>query len=325
MDLNNERVFVAGATGMAGISIIQYLLEQFPKVEIVGSWNNTKPIINDSRIEYIHVDFTREVKSLNTIKNCKYAILAAANTGGVQQAQSEPSHQVTDNIVMDALLLESIYNMGIKRCVYISSATVYQEFDGQIKEEQLDLNEEPHSTYLGVGWSKRAAEKLCYFWHEKYGQEILIVRSSNIFGEYDRFDPEKSNFIPALIRKAVDKKDPFEVWGNPSVSRDVIFTKDFARAVVELLMKDSIKFDVFNLGYGSTVTVGEVVDYVLEATQQVSTEIKYLDNKPVAIGSRSLDCSKINHILGWHPEYNIPSAIKITTDWWKDNRSWWPK
>ena len=176
-----------------------------------------------------------------------------------------PHGQVTDNLIIDALLLEAMHAEGIRRIIYLSSATVYQEFEGCIKEDELDWNQQPHEAYIGVGWAKRFAEKLCWFWHEKYGMEIFVVRCANIYGPYARFDPANSNFIPAIIRKSVKKMDPFEVWGNPEVRRDVIYTEDFAAAVISLLMHDEIKYGVYNLGFGKAVTVGEVVGVTVGA------------------------------------------------------------
>ncbi len=65
--------------------------------------------------------------------------------------------------------------------------------------------------------------------------EIVLVRAANVFGPYARFDPSTSNFLPALIRKAVERLDPFPVWGSPDVVRDVIYSADFASDCVGLL------------------------------------------------------------------------------------------
>lgn len=325
MSLTAAKILVAGATGMAGVSIIQRLLETHPGIRIRGIWNKTPPLLEDRRIEYLQADLTRREGCSEAVLGCDYAVLAAANTGGARSALSNPSLQVTDNLVMDALLLEAIHAAGVQRTVYISSATVYQEFDGAIREEQLDLSQDPHPAYFGVGWAKRAAEKLCEFWHRKYGMEILIARSANIFGPYARFDPERSNFIPALIRKAVDGLDPFEVWGSAAVSRDVIFAPDFAAGVIALLECDGIAFDAFNLGYGSPVTVGDVVNWVLHAAGHRPSRIDYIENDLTTIHYRALDCGKLSRVTGWRPLYEVESGVAATTEWWKHNRSWWTK
>jgi nucleoside-diphosphate-sugar epimerase len=226
---------------------------------------------------------------------------------------------------MDALMLEAMYDAGVTRVIYISSATVYQDMEGRVKEDMLDLNQDPHPTYAGVAWAKRAAEKLCWFWSTKYGMEIVIARSSNIYGPFAKFDPARSNFIPAIIRKAVDGMDPFELWGSPDVTRDVIYSEDFGSAVLALYNATDIKYDVFNLGYGQPVTVGSVVDAVLGVTGFKPSKVIYKETAYVTNKARVLDCSKINEVVGWKPEFTPLEGISKTIEWWRENQHSWKK
>jgi GDP-L-fucose synthase len=320
---DTSRVFVAGATGLTGTSIVQQLLHLEPSLLVRGTYHTQPPALVDRRVEYVKADLTRRSDCRKALSGCSAAILAAATTGGAGMAAAEPHRQMTDNLVMDALLLEAIYQEGIKRTIYLSSATVYQPFSGYVKEVELDWSQDPHPAYLGVGWAKRSAEKLCAFWHEKYGQEIIILRCANIYGPFAKFDPRASNFIPALIRKAVDRLDPFEIWGSPEVARDVIFSSDVAGVVGRLLVRDDIRFDVFNLGYGKTVTVGEVVNIVLKCTGHHPDEVLFSSEKPTTIGFRALDCSKLKQCLHWEPAHTITDGIGLTVDWWIKNKESW--
>jgi GDP-L-fucose synthase len=251
--------------------------------------------------------------------------MAAASTGGAEAALTEPYRQVTDNLVMDSLMLEALYFEGVSRIIYLSSATVYQEFDGYIREDDLDWNQNPHASYLGVGWAKRSAEKLCYFWHEKHDMDIIIARCANIYGPYAKFDPRTSNFIPALIRKAVDKIDPFEVWGTPDVSRDVIYGRDLASAVISLLKRTDITYDTFNVGSGEPVTIENIVDLALKHGRHSPSGIVYAENKPTTIQSRVLDCQKIKKTLHWEPVVSVSEGVEQTTQWWMHNKDRWSK
>ena len=38
----------------------------------------------------------------------------------------------------------------------------------------------------------------------------------------------------------------------------------------------------------------------------------------------SIDCTKIKN-LGWKPKTNFENGLKITIDWYKNNKSWWKK
>mgnify|MGYP001160571371 CR=1 FL=1 len=325
MDLNGKKIFVAGATGLAGAGVIRGLLRRYPEVRVRGTHNRLEPFMADARLEYIKADLTRREDCATAVAGCDMAVLAAANTGGAGATRDDPAAQVTDNVVMDALLFQSIADAGIKRAVFVSSATVYQEREGAIAEDQLDMNLEPHAAHQGIGWAKRTAEKLAQFWHAKYGLAMVIARAANIFGPYARFDPKRANFIPALVRKAVDKMEPFEVWGNPAVTRDVIYVDDFADAICALLAAEALPWGVFNVGSGEPTTVGQVVQWVLAGAGHRPKQITYTESGPTTIPFRVLDCSRIQEAVGWKPALTVEDGVKRTIRWWMENRNWWRK
>ncbi len=325
MSLDNKTVFLAGSTGLVGSSIIKNILTEFPHTKIRAAYYHTEPFIKHESIEYVCGDLRSKADCQRLIEGCDCAVLAAANTAGSSALNFQPWHQVNDNLIMNAQMLEVLHAGNIKRVVFISSATVYQQFEGSIKEPELNLNQDPPPSYLGIGWVMRYLEKLCQFWYTQVGMEFAIVRASNIFGPFARFDPATSNFIPAIIRKAVDKMDPFEVWGSADVTRDVIFADDFGRAVVMLLDNDNIKFDTFNIGSGVKTTVGEVVEWSLKYAGHAPSKITYNADKPTTIKFRALDCSKANEKLGWQPQYTIEEGIKHTAEWWIENKDCWQK
>ena len=300
-------------------------LRAVPHVYIRGVCMKTDPFLKNERVSYIQADLTKKEECRRAVRGCDYAIMAAASTGGAAVANTEPYRQVTDNLVMDSLMLEALCLEGISRVIYLSSATVYQEFNGYIRENELDWNKDPHLSYIGVGWAKRSVERLCWFWHKKYDLDIIIIRCANIYGPYDKFDPETSNFIPALIRKAVDKKDPFDVWSTADVSRDVLYAEDFATAVVSLLAHSEIKYDIFNLGSGKVVTVGKVVELALKFGKNESVKIIYSKDRPKTIHFRALNCQKIVEAINWKPVIPISLGIEKTTKWWVENRDRWSK
>jgi nucleoside-diphosphate-sugar epimerase len=326
MYLDNKSVFLAGSTGAAGSSIIQYIINNYPMVRIRAAYyKHTKPFIRHERVEYVFGDLKSREDCRKMVKGCDCAVMAAANTAGSNVIVSQPWEHINNNLIMNAVMLEAFNSEKVKRVVYIGSATLYQETEGHIREDSLDLNKEPHPAYFGFAWVVRFIEKLCKFWHDKYGMEIVIARASNIFGPYSKFDPATSNFIPAIIRKAVDKMDPFDVWGSPDVTRDTIYSEDFARAIVMMMDNDKIEFDVFNIGTGIKTTVNDVVQWALKYAGHEPSRIQYSEDKPTTSKFRALDCAKARDFLGWKPQFTIEQGVRDTTEWWIQNKNWWLK
>lgn len=323
MYLDNKKIFLAGSTGMAGTSILRYVVGNCPNVEVVASYHKMNPIIQDKRITYVKGDLRSLDDCRRMSQGCDCAIMAAAYAGGAGFTRDFPWEHMKENLTMNMQMLEAFRLENIKRIIFIGSAVIYQQFEGSIKEEELDLNKEPYEAYFGFAWGMRLIEKLCEFLNRKYGIEVIIVRLANIFGPYDKFNPQSSNFIPAIIRKAVARMDPFEVWGSPDVTRDVLYADDFARAIVMMAGTDKIKFDIFNLGSGLQTTVGNVVEWALRHAGHKPLKIRYQNDKPTTIKFRALDCAKVKRVFDWKPQVNIEEGIKRTTEWWVENKDKW--
>ena len=325
MDLNDKTVFLAGATGLAGSAIIAHLLKRYPKVRIRAVHHRTTPFIEHEQVEYVQGDLRSGETCRQLAAGCDCAVMGAANTGGAAILESEPWGQINDNVIMNAQMLEAFSFENVKRVVYISSASLYHESEKQISEDDLDLNRDPCKAHYAMGWVVRFIEKLCRFWHETCDMEIVIARAANIFGPFDKFDPKTSHFIPAIIRKAVEKNDPFEVWGSPDIVRDVIYSDDFATAIVMMLDDDKIKFDTFNIGSAVKTTVGSVAGWALKHARHKPSKIEYRTDKPSTLKFRSLNCTKARELLGWKPSVSIEDGVGKTTEWWIENRNWWRK
>ncbi len=317
-------IFLAGAAGMLGAAIIRHILDEYPGVCIRAAYNKTPLNIIDSRLQPVQVNLASRDACIRAAEGCTHAVMAAAMTFGAALMRESPWLQVNNNLIMNAEMLEAFHVVGVRRVVFISSSTVYQEHEGLIREDQLDLNQEPHPAYIGVGWVMRSLEKLCLFWHRQTGMEVMIGRASNIYGPFARFDPTTSNVLPALIRKASDRMNPFEVWGSPETARDLVYADDVARAAALMLLDSDISFDLFNIASGVPVTVREMVEAVLE-TAGYSPSLRYLSGAPTTIPFRGLDCGKAARLLGWRPETGISEGVARTYAWWMENRGTWER
>lgn len=310
---------------MVGTGILRYLIDNRPSARIRAAYHSTEPFIHHKNIEYVYCDLTSLDECRKIVRDCDCSIMAAGYTGGAGLTTSFLWAYIEQNLIMNTRMLEAFQLENVRRVIYVSSATLYQDFHRAIREDDLDLNIDPQNAHIGFGWVVRFTERLCKLLHEQHGIEILIARAANIFGPFTRFDPKTSNFIPAIIRKAVSGMDPFEVWGNPEVTRDVIYVDDFARAIVMMLEKEDIVCDVFNIGSGIRTTVGDVVKWALKHAKYTPKEIRYLQDKPTTAPFRLLDCSKIQGIVGWKPECSIEKGVEETVKWWYNNCSTWKR
>lgn len=318
-------IFVAGGAGMAGSAIVEALLARHPGVRVRASYRVTPPGISDPRLEHVQVDLSSRQALADSMQGCEAAVMAASESGGIKMLSEAPWRQVTPNLMLAAIWLDALHDAGVRRALFVGSASVYQPFEGRIREDELDLNRDPAPEVFGVGWVMRSAEKLCEFWGRSAGIDIVRVRAANIYGPRARFDPARSNVIPALIRKAAEDLRPLEVWGAPGVTRDVIYSGDFGEAVARLLDAPGAVGKVFNVGSGRAVTVADIVKAVLRASDNEDVQVLYTAAGPSSSPSRVLDCGRLYEELDWTPPTSLEDGIRATMHWWQANRTTWDR
>ena len=163
---------------------------------------------------------------------------------------------------------------------------------------------------------RRYFEHLAEFVASRSDVKVALVRPTAVYGPHDDFDPGTSHVVPALVRKAVEKLDPFEVWGTGDEVRDFLHVEDFARGCL-LTMERHAACDPVNIGYGSAVTIRRVVDIILEAAGHGGADVRFDASKPTAIPIRLVDTSKAKRLLGFEPRIPIETGLRDLVRWYQ--------
>ena len=53
--------------------------------------------------------------------------------------------------------------------------------------------------------------------------------------------------------------------------------------------------------------------------------IEFVKDRPGHDRRYAIDWSKINKELGWKPEHDFNEYLKLTIDWYKNNKEWWKR
>jgi GDP-L-fucose synthase len=305
----DKTVLVAGASGMTGHNL-KLFLENLPCKKVVGTSYST----TDN--PFIPVDFTSKeaTKSFfDSQERFDYVFICCAKTYNALVCKENPQAMTLPNIEMAANLLENSLRTGVKKVLFISSSTVYQPSFTSMSEEDLDWNLDPNPLYLGVGWAKRYIEKLCQF-YSTLGLETLVVRPTNIYGPHDKTDLKTNHVIPALILKALDKQDPYVIFGNGRAVKDFIYVHDFVRdiAKVTAICKG---FDVLNLCSGSLCTIEEAAQAILRETGHKPKQIVFTSQAPDQVPFRALSRTKFDTLCGRNSYKPFSEGLKETVQW----------
>lgn len=312
MFYQNKKVLVAGGNGLIGSHTIQELLHR--GAEVRATIHSKAPVIEDSRIEYIQCDLTQREDCVKVVQDIDYVILCAANTSGAAVMAKNPIAHITANLLINSQVLEAACLAGVSRLLFVSSTTVYPAVTYPVKEEE-GFTGEPHPSYFAVGWMKRYIEKLAEFYYQRYGMKIALIRPTNVYGPYDKFDFETSHVLPALMRRAVEKQNPFEVWGDGSAVRDFIYVSDLVEALL-LTLENYAECQPLNIGSGQPVTIKESVELILKVTGNPATAI-YDASKPTTIPYRVVDLTKAEAVLGFQSKVSLEEGLRKTIEWYR--------
>ena len=131
----------------------------------------------------------------------EYVVLAAAKVGGIVANSIYRAQFIYENLMIQNNVIHQSYLNGVKKMLFLGSSCIYPRMAEQpIKEEYLltGLLEETNEPYA---IAKIAGIKMCEAYHAQYGCNFISIMPTNLYGQNDNYDLEKSHVLPALIRK----------------------------------------------------------------------------------------------------------------------------
>ena len=164
----------------------------------------------------------------------------------------------------------------VKNYLYTSTYGVYGK-KGKMREDMVwKTFPSEHDKY--AGWAKRMGELQAEAYNKEFNSmHISVVRPANIYGPHLNFNPTNSMVVASLIRRLIEKENPFIVWGDGSAIRDFVYSEDVANAMIKILQK-RIKFPL-NIGSGEGTSIKNLVKNILLT--------KYITKKPKVVFDRS--------------------------------------
>ncbi len=311
-----RKVLICGASGFIGINLFEHLSKR-EDLDVYGTYLTEK--ISDSP-RLIKADLTRREEVNAIIKGYDIVIQAAANTSSAKDVIEKPYLHVTDNAVMNALMYQAAFDQSIPQLIFFSCTTMYPaSMDRPIRETDLDLNDGIYDKYFGVAWTKLYIEKLCEFYSRLGRNQYTVLRHSNIYGPYDRFNLDKAHVCAATIAKVMEAKDKIVVWGEGKEVRDLVYVSDLVDCVEKIIdSKDKAPFKLLNIGCGEGISVEALVKKIIKISEK-NLAIEYDTSKPNIPTKVVIDYSKAREILGWTPRVSLDEGLRKTIAWYKEN------
>ena len=328
------KLLVTGGAGFIGSNFVRYFLKTESGAELVnldlltyaGNLENLAGLEEEAGGRYRFVkgsigdgELVREILAAGVD-----SVINFAAESHVDRSILSAAPFIDTNVLGTQVLLDAARAAGVKRFVQVSTDEVY----GQLGPDDPAFTEKtalaPRSPYAA---SKASADLLCLAAFETHGFPVSITRCSNNYGPYQF--PEK--VLPLMITNALEDK-PLPVYGDGSNVREWIHTEDHCRALHRVLI-DGQPGRVYNVGSGEERANLDLIKTMLavlaEATGRAVGEyeslITFVKDRPGHDWRYAIDGSRLEEELGFNCRIGLEEGLKMTVNWYLENRTWWER
>jgi GDP-L-fucose synthase len=315
---HNDKIYIAGHTGLVGSAIIRLLEKQGFNNLLVRS-HKELDLIKQSEVD----DFFEQ-------ENPDFVILAAAKVGGIYANNTYPADFIYQNMMIEANVMNSAYENGVKRLLFLGSTCIYPKAAEQPMREDALLTNVLESTNEPYALAKIAGIKLCESYNRQHGTDFRSIMPTNLYGINDNFHPENSHVIPALMRRFHEAKvkddDSVTVWGTGKVMREFLYVDDMALASLFILDLDEKIYHTntkpmlshINVGTGKDISICEVAETMKEVVGFNGT-LTFDSSKPDGAPKKLIDVSRLSN-MGWSYTISLKEGLEKTYEWYLKNQ-----
>lgn len=312
-----KRILICGATGFIGRNLLDHFYNK-KDYTIRAVYNIREVPQGYDRVEWIRCDLRDPSELPGLLKDVDIVLQFAATTTGAKDIVSKPYMHVTDNVVMNALLLQEAFLANVEHFVFPSCTIMYQKSEQALKETDFNPSDEILPFYFGAGSTKVYLENLCNFYSKLGNTKHTVIRHSNMYGPYDKYDLEKSHVTGASITKVMNSTDEVVVWGTGEERRDLLYVEDLVEFVEKAINLQTEKFELVNVGLGEGIKIIDLVKKIINVANK-DIIIKHDLSKPTVPTSLFLDCTKAKEKFGWDPRHSLEAGLAKTIEWYKEN------
>ena len=315
-------IVVIGATGFIGMYTVDYLLYQGKTVVATGRNAKLGAILRDKGATFESLDITNEtdfakLPSENVDGVVVLAGLLPANAKADLENEENAADYFRINVEGYINVLEWARRIGVKKVINCCS---YSDVSGAWGKGYAITEEEPrsfkftgdHAVYV---ISKNAANDVMEYYNQQHGMQCSCFRFPPVYGVGPHGTilvngkPYKSG-IQTFIEKAQLGED-IELWGNPHITRDIVYVKDVARAFLMALESDNT-LGLYNMTSGVSLDLEDQAKAVIEVFGEGrGSKIVYRPDMPNNTPSFLYSMEKAKRDFGFIPEYTDYRTMMI--------------
>lgn len=249
---------------------------------------------------------------------------AAGVVGGIHANIAQPVRFLAANAEMGVNLVTACLDAGIQTLINLGSSCIYPRDLGHDLSEDQILTGPLEPTNEGYALAKIVTMRLCeYAMRENPALNYKTLIPCNLYGLWDRFDPERSHLVAAIIHKVHQARSQgqqqVEIWGDGTARREFMFAGDLADAVMRALADPDALPPVMNIGLGHDHSIN---DYYRIVADIIGWDGEFIHDlsRPVGMKQKLLSVAR-QDAWGWQPRTALEDGIRATYRFYLDEVS----
>ena len=317
------RVLITGGAGFVGSHLSDGLLARGDEVFVLdnlstGSIDNIAHLKGHPKFHYTIDTVTNEPVLAELVDQCD-AIVHLAAAVGVKLIVEAPVHTIETNVHGTEVVLKHA-NKKKKLVVMASTSEVYGKSTDVPFREDADLVLGPSEKHRwAYACSKLIDEFLALAYWKERKLPVIILRLFNTVGP--RQTGRYGMVIPTFVRQAL-AGHPMTVFGDGSQSRSFTYVGDVVRAMLGLIDEPRAVGQVFNIGNGQEITIGDLAVRIKDLTKSTSTIVRVPYEQAYEAGFEDMprrvpDISKVRELVGYEPTVELDEILQRVIEYFR--------
>ena len=330
-------ILVTGGAGYIGSHTCVELLNSGYDVTVIDNLCNANPkslnrveAITGRKVKFYEGDVRNEALLRKIFaENEISAVIHFAGLKAVGESVAQPWRYYDNNLNTTLVLTKVMTDVGCKKIIFSSSATVYSG------DNEMPLRETSRtgSCTNPYGWTKYMTEQiLSGIAHADKEWSVVLLRYFNPIGAHESGmigeDPRgiPNNLMPYITQVAIGRREKLSIYGNDYPTPDGTGVRDYLH-VVDLALGHVKAVDYalhhtgaepINLGTGKGSSVLDVV-HAFEKASGLKIPLEITARRPGDIATCYASAEKAKQLLGWEAKYTLDDMCAHSWNWQKNN------
>jgi len=311
-----QKFLVTGGAGFIGSHLCELLLQQGHHVVAIdnlstGRLDNVQHLVQNPEFQFVRETITNS-QVLDRLTSEADIVIHLAAVVGVKLIVEDPVNTIATNIMGTEAVLTTANRYGCKVMLASTSEVYGKGFKVPFNEDDDTVMGPTSHSRWSYATSKAIDEFLGLAYYHQFGLPVVVMRFFNTVGP--RQTGRYGMVLPRFVRQALTS-EPITIYGDGEQSRCFSDVADIIDVTYQLAVHPGAVGQVFNIGSTEEVTIRELAERVITATESKSKIVYVPYEEAYAPGFEDMrrrvpDLAKIRNLIGYAPRYTLEDTLR---------------